>query len=366
MNPIVPFAYRPPSVAWERVSVARIPGLELHAWFRPAPLPYGLSIMLPEGWVGNGQVLPISLQDALFAVGISQLEFQSAALYGQEWQPASILYPWLNHPLPGIPAGAKPEILICAVPVASPVPTVFPQQALFHPGFAQAPMNGSFQPLSSVSAMASDGTDSVADTDLAPEYRDEFDDFDSGQPLSEPMMFARMEAAWKSSLQLERQMTGLRQKLSTMMVALGKLDRELTPDERLASDREDRDEWNDARRWLRDLQAKCHREVKAFDIGMTSGAGHRHRLEHLVQTIVEPKRNDGSLDSHRQEFEKYRKDLVSLQRAMTSAIQSGSMNGTQRAQRVLGKIAGKIRQMRVRNREAIGGTNLDKSCRRKS
>ncbi len=58
MNPIVPFAYyRPPSVAWERVSVARIPGLELHAWFRPAPLPYGLSIMLPEGSVGNGQVL---------------------------------------------------------------------------------------------------------------------------------------------------------------------------------------------------------------------------------------------------------------------------------------------------------------------
>lgn len=178
-------------------------------------------------------------------------------------------------------------------------------------------------------------------------------------------MQQRIEAAWKSAIQIERQLTGLRQKLSSMQTALGKLDRELTPDERLASDREDRDEWADVRRWLRDLQGKCHREIKAFDIGMTSSAGVKNTLEQRFLETTEGRVRVTDLPTLRKEFEKYRKDLMCLQRAMTAALQSSVQNGTQRAQRVIGKIGVKIREMRARNREPIAGTNMDRTCRRK-
>ena len=40
-------------------------------------------------------------------------------------------------------------------------------------------------------------------------------------------------------MQMERQMTVLRKKLASTIKTLGKLDRDLGPDERLAADRED-------------------------------------------------------------------------------------------------------------------------------
>ena len=165
---------------------------------------------------------------------------------------------------------------------------------------------------------------------------------------------------------MERQMSGLRQKLSGLLSSLNKLDRELTPEERLASSREDRDAWDDARRWVRDLAGKCHREIKQFDIGLTSAAGHRNHIEEVYKTIIEPRQPNPSLESYRREFETYRRDMMHLQRSMTSAIQAGSTNGTQRAQRVQAMLAKKIRERRQQMRAPIGGTNMDKNARRKS
>ena len=168
------------------------------------------------------------------------------------------------------------------------------------------------------------------------------------------------------SVQMERQMSGLRQKLTSVMGSLSKLDRELSPDERVASDREDRDAWQDARRWIRDLAAKCHREVKSFDIGMTSAAGKRNMIEQYYLTVVKPRVPSPDLKTIQREFEVYRKDMTQLQKSMTAALQAASQNGTQRAQRILGTIQRKIKARRAKMREAIGGTNLDKTVRRKS
>jgi hypothetical protein len=313
--------------------MARFPGIVLWAWYRPAHLPSGVVVSIPPDLLTAFPAgFPMTLGDVLTAAGVPPQQFQAASLFGSEWQSASLFASVVNHPIPGVPTGCPPEIVIA----------VGEQQVMI--------------PMMPV----------VASEVFGQNFEDDCEFEDSSTPLTDDMMYLRIEAAWKSVRQIERQMTGLRHKLSSILAALGKLDRDLSPEERLASDREDRDEWSDVRRWLRELQTKCHREIKAFDIGLTSGAGGRRRLEDIFQTMIEPRVAAGQLAGYRGEFEQFRKDTVSLQRAMVTALQAASQNGTQRAQRTLGKIAGKIREMRVRNREPLGGTNIDRSVRRKS
>jgi hypothetical protein len=336
----------------------RIPGLVLWAWFRPAHLPSGVVVTIPADFLHAFPVgLPMTLGDVLTVLGIPPQNFQAVSLYGNDWQAAAVFSLFVNHPLPLVPMGGRAEIAISVIelPAMMPMqPVAFVPAGTFAiPGAESAAMT-----------MQADHFDRLSsDIDAAFEDDSEFED--DGAPLPDDMMFIRIESAWKFSVQIERQMTGLRQRLSSIQSALGKLDRDLSPDERLASDREDRDEWSDTRRWVRDLQSKCHREIKAFDIGMTSGAGNRRHLEETYLTIIEPRVASANLESFRAEFEKYRKDMVCLQRAMINALQAASQNGTQRAQRCLGKISVKIRELRAKNREPLGATNMDRSVRRK-
>ena len=355
---------RQPSSQWEPLAIDRLPGLVLWAWFRPAALPSGIMISIPPELIQNSPTgFPISLADILSAAGVYPQQFQAVALFGGIWQPAAVVAAFVNHPLPPVPPGGRAEILISFFePVLMPMPMAIMPMPQEYNRIASEP--GSLQ----ATASAEDDLDEClnsASVDWNEELAEDLEFEDAGELLTDDTMFNRIEALWKSATQLERQMTGLRQKLSAMQTALGKMDRELAPDERLASDREDRDEWNDTRRWIRDLQSKCHREVKAFDIGMTSSAGGRHYLENIFTTIIEPRIKSSKLAQYRTEFEKHRKDMVSLQRGMVAALTTSAQNGTQRAQRVLGKIARKIRELRARNREAIGGTNMDRSVRRK-
>lgn len=359
----VALSHRPPSIQWEPLPIVRLPGLILWAWYRPTAIPSGIMVAIPPDLVSVYPAgFPMTLADILNAAGVPPHQFQAVSLFGGIWQPASNFAAYINHPLPPVPAGGRAEVLISVFEQAM-MPSM-PMAAMPQTGIAMYGAQGAPQMENSVVDQNDDSSE-LAHGSWSDELADDSDFEDNGEPLTDDMMFIRIEAAWKSATQMERQMQGLRQKLSSIQTALGKMDRELTPDERLASDREDRDEWNDARRWLRDLQSKCHKEVKAFDIGMTSGAGGRHHLDEVFTTVIEPRVANSKLAQYRNEFEKYRKDMVSLQRAMVTALAAASQNGTQRAQRVLGKIAGKIREMRVRNREPIGGTNMDRSVRRK-
>ena len=99
---------------------------------------------------------------------------------------------------------------------------------------------------------------------------------------------------------------------------------------------------------------------------MTSSAGKRQVKEKIYSDIIEPRKPSNDLTNIHREFETYRKDMVNLQKSMTAALQAAGQNGTQRAQRILGTIQRKIKERRAKMREAIGGTNLDKSVRRKS
>lgn len=339
----LPYFSRHPSSQWEPLWLSQIPQIPLWIWCRPSALSSGFHVVIPASMsVAFPKLLPFSLADILGHLAIPPQALSDVSFYGQNWYAAAECLPALGNPLPTPTAEMKAEI---SVLIHEPVASAFP-----YPLTAPAAVDSQpeFEPEAEVA-------DDPFETDLESET----------EPLTDSLMVQRIEAAWKSALQIERQLTGLRQKLSSIQTSLGKMDRELTADERVASDREDRDEWNDVRRWLRDLQTKCHREIKTFDVGMTSGAGVRNSLEQSFMNQIEQRKANADLFALRREFEKYRKDMASLQRSMTVTLQSASQNGTQRAQRVLGKIAGKIREMRARNREPIAGTNMHRTCRRK-
>ena len=346
--------------------MARLQGIVLWAWYRPAHLPSGVVVSIPaELLTACPGGFPMTLGDVLTATGVPPQQFQGVSLFGCEWQSASVFAPFVNHPLPVVPAGGRAEILI-AVGEQQVMMPMMPVVSMHQPGTTVFGTETAAMLAEANSFTGQAVYPGLLSDDVNQSFADDAEFEDNGAPLTEDMMYLRIEAAWKGARQIERQTTGLRQKLGSMQAVLGKLDRDLSPDERLAADREDRDDWADVRRWLRDLQAKCHREIKAFDIGMTSGAGGRRHLEDVFLTKIEPRAAGGQLEVYRAEFEQFRKDMVSLQRAMGTALQAASLNGTQRAQRILGKIAGKIREMRARNREPLGGTNIDRTVRKKS
>lgn len=292
----------------------------------------------PELQAAYPSGFPFTLLDLVQSAGIAMEQFQSVSLFGSEWQPAAAAAGWLGHTVPPVPSGGRPEIMIAVLEVAVATPGMVP-----------------IAPTLSPMGMSMYSTGDMDDQD---------DWSDDGSEVG--TMYDRIESAWRTAIQMERQMAGLRQKLSSMVGTLGKLDRDLTPEERNAADREDRDAWHDSRRWVRDLAAKCHREVKAFDIGMTSAAGKRNWMEQQYNTVVKPRAGTADLETVRREFETYRKDMVNLQKAMNSALQAANQNGTSRANRVLAVLRKKIQQRRISMRQPLGGTNMDRSCRRKS
>lgn len=313
---LIDFQTRPPSAQWEPLPLVRIPQVVLWVWYRPQSLPNGLTIQIPaEVSAAHPQGLPFTLADLLQSAGISLQFWQAVSIYGAAWQNAQAMHPYLQHAVPQPTAGGANEIQVLAMSASMPMNHM--QPALQNP------------------AMVQPTTEAFIDNDA-----------DDGAALSNSQIYDRMKASWNASIQMERQMTGLRQKLSGLLNNLNKLDRELSPQERLASDREDRDAWEDVRRWVRDLSGKCHREIKQFDIGMTSAAGRKNQMEQIYTQYVEKRVPCPGLETHRREFETYRKDMMTLQRAMTTAIQGASQNGTQRAQRVLNVINRKVRERR--------------------
>ena len=327
----IPFLHCPPSAQWEPLSILRIPGLTLWVWYRPHHLPFGVMVSVPpEVQAAFPAGFPFTLADVFLAVGVEPVMVHSVSFFGSEWQAAEMFGPYLNHTMPPVVAGTRPEIAIQVSQQAIPVVNVVTPPI---------PVDGA-NPDRSVAEQAG--------------------------PAGQKMIYERIDNSWRSCIQIERQMTGLRQKLASVMAALGKLDRDLSPDERLAAEREDRDAWQEARRWVRDLGTKCHREIKSFDIGMTSAAGKKKTIAELYDQVIKPRAPSKELTNIRREFEVYRKDMGNLQKSMQSVFHAAGQNGTQRAHRVLSAIRKKIRERRAAMRDPIGGTNVDKSVRRKS
>jgi hypothetical protein len=156
-------------------------------------------------------------------------------------------------------------------------------------------------------------------------------------------MFSAIEADWNAIRILEAQLSGLRKQLNSQLTKLTSLNRDLSPDERLAADNADTRDWQDARRWLRDGAAVLSRVLKAHDIGVTSAAGNRNQFEDLIDRVVTPRRPIDGLATIQQQFESHRKTVQSLQTEMQSALNGPGRDGEMKANTVLSKIRSKMR-----------------------
>ena len=95
---------------------------------------------------------------------------------------------------------------------------------------------------------------------------------------------------------------------------------------------------------LRDAENRLRACVKEFDIGDPSSAGYRRGLETIYEQFVQPKIPFASMEQTLGQFEGHRKLVVTLQGKMNNAYLGAVQNGERRAQQILARIAGKVRE----------------------
>ena len=113
------------------------------------------------------------------------------------------------------------------------------------------------------------------------------------------------------------------------------LDRDLSPEERLHGDRQDKSDWQEVRRSLKDAATKLNRYVKEHDVGETSAAGKKVWFTEVFRKFVEPKRPCEEIFELHREFEAYRKRLQLLLQNMGLAHTNVAQEVERRAQQVL-------------------------------
>lgn len=159
-------------------------------------------------------------------------------------------------------------------------------------------------------------------------------------------VFAAIDQEWNASLNLESQLATRRTQLVDMQNRLNKLNRDLTPEERLHGDRADVTAWQTARRFLRDGMNTISRLVKAHDIGDGSSAGQRKWFEQTYHTYIVTRTPFEGLEQAAREFTAHRKSLQTLLASMGNAHTNAAIDAERRAQALLAKLAAKARARR--------------------
>lgn len=305
----VTFFERPASNGWEAVPIPGVDGVYCWTWFKPQHLPTGIAVAIPPEIVGEVNTpLPFSMFHLVHGVGLPWESLASVSLYGGEWQPAAL---WHNMAGQFLPAPADPahaQILLMAQNTMPAVPETHPMTS---------------PPATDARLMASKASTS---------------------------QLSRLKNDWKACHGLERHLSGLRQQMSGVLSRLGSLDRDLSPEENLAADSLVRNEWQDARRWIREASSKLHRCIKAHDIGVTSTAGRRSTIQQMYEQTSVNTSEVGDLTTCLHEVELYLRELTNLLSSINTALQGANANGIQRAQRILSKIASQARQKRAKDR----------------
>jgi hypothetical protein len=298
-----------PSPGWEPVILPELPGAIIWAWRQsPGSVVFQVDPRTYAGFPGR-----ISLRRLLAAVGIDARAVGRWMAYGAVFDSALGMNPLLDQPLVPAGPGVDPSIV---VHLAGPVPVLQPM-VMMPPVYAGPPTGTAGMPTAGRGGL----THSTAND----------------------AMYSAIEADWNAIRILEAQLVGLRKQLNSQLTKLTSLNRDLSPDERLASDNQDTRDWQDARRWLRDGAAVLSRVVKAFDIGVTSAAGNRNQFEDLIDRVVTPRRPMEGLATVQQQFESHRKTVQSLQNEMQSAMNGPGRDGEMKANAVLSRIRGKMR-----------------------
>jgi hypothetical protein len=395
------FVRRPPSQAWELIAAADRPANSAWAWFKPPAVPNGLLLRLaPEAFQAAGQSA-WTMRHLLLAADVDPVCVLLWRVNGAAFPGAHATNPLLDLPVPAPVPGADPTIAVTialpnmpafppgipiagvngapgttpppAMPMGAFVPGAMPMlpagpmmpaapgmplPGMPHPALA-AP--GMLQPGMPASGMSQPGMPAAR---MVPGPIGARGAVTMGK--HEPVIpapahlieaYEHVEQDWRSSQDTEKDLARLRQQLLDMMGRLKALNRDLTGPERVHSNTQEKKDWTQARRMLRDCTNRLWKCVKAHDIGYTSSAGQRRWFEETYEKYIAPRRHfDGFLDADRA-FGTYRKIVTNLHIEMSNALSIAQLDGERRAQQILARIAEKIRE--AGNRKNFLGVMLD-------
>lgn len=305
------FADRPPSQTWEQLPASPVFPQGFWSWWKPPQAPQGVMVRLPDGMFAEASPRPpATVRALLHALGLAPQFVVTWSLRGGSYPVQHGQNPLLDAPIPPPVPGVDPTILLslaapqpqfAAPPMAEPAPTI--PAMVPHPGIGADPLLN---------------------------------------------MIDRIAADWNAALQFENQLSLMRKQLHDSLVRVNILNRDLSNEERLWGDKQDLSDWQDTRRWLRDIAAKLSKMLKDHDMGMASSAGRRNNFEAIHDQYIAPRRPCAGLDSIAREFEQHRKTVHTLVMQMNGAQSLALQDGERRAQMVLSRITAKVRAARTK------------------
>jgi hypothetical protein len=297
---------RPPSASWEPVPLPDVPGAAVWAWFRPPSVPYGIVFQIPPD-THTAHPDAFTIRRLLGALNIDCKSTRMCFACAEPFDSMQGMNPLLDRP------------------VCPPAPGVPPTVAVhFTPPTQYSP------------AMAPVRTGPVVTGYSCPTRA-------SGSSES---LYHAIESDWHAIQLLESKNLSLRKQLNSMLTKLMGLNRDLTPEERNASDALDHRDWQEARRWIRDGAAMLSRVVRAHDIGVTSSAGNRNKFDDIIAFYVTPRRPLENLAALQHQFEVHRKTVQSLHTEMHNAMHGPGQEGEHKAHAVLSRIRVKVQAAR--------------------
>ena len=283
-------------------------GLSVWGWFKPPHAPNSVALQLPPEIWQHPAAAALNVRQLALVTGIDAL--QGWSVYSQQFPLDERTAPLIDVPIPSPPPGVDPLVILWAnIPVA-PVLT--------------APL-----PIAGASGMAH--AMGVV----------------SG---NESSLFEQMEFNWNAILQIESDLRRIRMQLEQAISRVSSLNRDLNTDEAMAADNNDKKDWQDARRWLRDSASGISRSVKEIDVGLLSGAGQRNRFEDMIRDHVRPRVPFPNVEQAAIDFEMFHKSAKNVMQAAQTALAKGTADGERRANAVLRRIASKARTKRSQRR----------------
>lgn len=325
-DPAASFLARPPSQNWEPLPWSDDRQQFAWVWFKPPTVPLGLALRFPdETWQSSSAASQLTLRRLLHAAGVDPICVAMWSCFGMSYPGMNGTNPLFDQPIPAPGQGGVAEIIVVInAPAMLAPPMTFMPSAMP----MAAPM-----PMGPMHAAASTFTGNQAE------------------------LFERLEIEWTAVIDIEKDLERLRKLLVDLGSRLKILNRDLNSDERLYSSREDKQDWQDARRFLRDGETKLRACVKEFDIGDPSSAGYRRALEQVYVQFVVPRIPFNGMESTLGQYEAHRKLVMTLQGKMNTTYLAAVQNGERRAQQVLARIAGKVRE--AGNKKTALGVVMD-------
>lgn len=322
----VNFAQRPPSASWESVSLAECPQCCIWVWFKPPGIPFGLTINVPDQARAVYQSTvgaQFTMRRLIQAVGIDPAAVTTWSLGGAVYDSMRGTNPLLDQPVPQPTPGVDPGIVVDLTPRQAFAP---PMQ-MMGPPIVAPPMHGA--PMPGHSMQPTPAMPVATGGQVSPEME---------------VLYEAIEKDWTACTEGLRELERMRKQLVDIHGRLKNMDRDLNSNERRFSSTQDKKDWVEARRWLRDGMTKTMMLVKSYDIGDVSSAGRGRHIEELYKQFIAPRTPIADLAGTAQQFVEYRKLVTTLQGRMSAAYSQSGVAAERKAQKVMKSIQAKVRK----------------------